>query len=48
MSAGMKIVLRSLRGYRDELGAMVDAWIDEGVIYVGVVGVDAARRGPHR
>ncbi|NUO75178.1 MAG: hypothetical protein HOQ32_04110 [Lysobacter sp.] len=43
MSAEKKIVLHSLHGYRGELDAMVDAWIDEGVIYVGVVGVDAAR-----
>lgn len=42
MSGEKKIVLHSLSGYRPELDAMVQEWIDEGVIYVGVVGVNAA------
>lgn len=42
MSGEKKIVLHSLSGYRPELDAMVQEWIDEGVLYVGVVGVNAA------
>lgn len=34
MSAEQKIVLRLLRGYRDELDAMVGAWIAVGVVDV--------------
>lgn len=42
MSGEKKIVLHSSSGYRPELDAMIEEWIDEGVIYVGVVGVNAA------
>jgi hypothetical protein len=42
MSASRKIVLHSLQGYRLELDALVAGWIQEGVKYVGVVGVDAS------
>ena len=38
-----KIVLHCPRGYRVELDALVAAWIEEGVNYVGVVGVDASK-----
>ena len=38
-----KIVLHSLRGYRPALDALVETWIQEGVKYVGVVGVDASK-----
>jgi hypothetical protein len=43
MTAPRKIVLHSLQGYRPELEPLVADWIREGVKYVGVVGVDAAR-----
>jgi hypothetical protein len=43
MTAARKIVLHSLHGYRPELESLVANWIREGVKYVGVVGVDAAR-----
>ncbi|MCW4456373.1 hypothetical protein OK348_16455 [Flavobacterium sp. MXW15] len=42
MTAPRKIVLHSLHGYRPELDSLVAGWIEEGVKYVGVVGVDAA------
>jgi len=38
-----KIVLHSLSGYRPELDQLVQQFIDSGVIYVGVVGLDASR-----
>jgi hypothetical protein len=38
-----KIVLHSLAGYRPELDGLVQQFIVDGVIYVGVVGVDASR-----
>ena len=37
-----KIVLHSLSGYRPELDLLVAEWIQQGVTYVGVAGVDAA------
>jgi hypothetical protein len=43
MNAPRKIVLQSLHGYRTELDRLVKDWIDEGVKYVGIVGVDAAQ-----
>jgi len=43
MTAPRKIVLHSLGGYRPELESLVAQWIQEGVKYVGVVGVDAAK-----
>lgn len=43
MTVPRKIVLHSLRGYGPELEPLVAQWIQEGVKYVGVVGVDAAR-----
>lgn len=42
MSGEKKIVLHSLGGYRPELDAMVQDWIDEGVVYVGVAGLGAS------
>jgi len=38
-----KIVLHSLSGYRPELDQLVRQFMDGGVVYVGVVGVDASR-----
>jgi hypothetical protein len=43
MTAPRKIVLHSLHGYRPALSSLVNEWIQEGVQYVGVVGVDASR-----
>jgi hypothetical protein len=43
MAVARKIVLHSLRGYRPELEALVANWILDGVKYVGVVGIEAAR-----
>lgn len=37
-----KIVLHSLGGYRPELDALIADWMQRGVTYVGVVGVDAS------
>ena len=42
MEAPRKIVLHSIKGYRPELDALVAGWIQEGVKYVGVVGVHAS------
>jgi len=38
-----KIVLHSLTGYRPELDSLVEGWINAGIKYVGVVGVDASQ-----
>ena len=43
MPAIRKIVVHSLAGYRPEFDALVQGWMRDGVNYVGVVGVDAAR-----
>jgi hypothetical protein len=43
MASAKKIVLHSLRGYRPELDTLIKQWIDDGVMYVGVFGVDAAQ-----
>jgi hypothetical protein len=43
MNTPRKIVLHSLQGYRLDLDRLVSNWIDEGVKYVGIVGVDAAQ-----
>jgi hypothetical protein len=43
MSMSRRIVLHSLSGYRPELDALVQRWMEQGVKYVGVVGVDASR-----
>lgn len=43
MNAVPKIVVHSLTGYRPEFDALVQSWIDQGVKYVGIVGVDASR-----
>lgn len=43
MTAPRKIVLHSLHGYRPALDGLVHEWIQEGVKYVGVIGVDAAK-----
>jgi hypothetical protein len=37
-----KIVLHSQVGYRPELDSLVAGWIQEGISYVGVIGVDAS------
>ena len=38
-----KIVLHSVSGYRPEFDALVADWIQSGVTYAGIVGVDASR-----
>lgn len=38
-----RVLLRCSRGYRLELDALVAAWMQEGVKYVGVLGVDASK-----
>lgn len=38
-----RILLRCSRGYKLELDGLVAAWIQEGVKYVGVLGVDASK-----
>lgn len=38
-----RVILRCTRGYRLELDALVAAWMQEGVKYVGVLGVDASK-----
>ena len=38
-----KIVLHCPRGYDERLDAMVQQWMSEGVMFVGVVGEDCAR-----
>ncbi|MGO4551875.1 hypothetical protein AB4059_12315 [Lysobacter sp. 2RAF19] len=43
MTSPRKIVLHSTLGYRPELNTLIASWIREGVKYVGVVGVEAAR-----
>ena len=43
MQFARKIVLHSLTGYRPELDGLVHQFINAGVIFVGVVGVDASR-----
>jgi len=43
MATAKKIVLHSRNGDRPELAALVAAWIEASVIYVGVVGRDAVR-----
>jgi len=43
MPAIRKVVVHSLAGYRPEFDALVRSWINEGVNYVGIVGVDASR-----
>lgn len=42
MTDPRKIVLVSTQGYRRELDVLVAGWIEEGVKYVGVVGVDSS------
>jgi len=37
-----KVVLHCPRGHRMRLDALVEAWIHDGVQYVGVAGLDAA------
>ena len=43
MTAPRKIVLHSLHGYRPALDGLVHEWIQGGVKYVGVVGLDASK-----
>jgi hypothetical protein len=38
-----KIILHSFRGDAPELDGLVQQWIEDGVLYVGVIGVDASR-----
>jgi hypothetical protein len=38
-----KIILHSLSGYRPSLDALVASWIERGVTYVAIIGIDAAR-----
>jgi hypothetical protein len=43
MAAPRKIVVHSISGLRPEFSALVADWIKEGVVFLGVVGVDAAK-----
>jgi hypothetical protein len=43
MTVPRKIVLHSLHGYKPALDGLVHEWIQEGVKYVGVIGVDASK-----
>ena len=43
MTSIKKVVLLSRQGYRRALDMLVAAWIQEGIRYVGVVGVDASK-----
>lgn len=43
MTSIKKVVLHSRQGYRRALDMLVAAWIQEGIRYVGVVGVDASK-----
>lgn len=38
-----RVLLRCSRGYRLELDALVATWMQEGVKYVGVLGVDTSK-----
>lgn len=42
MAAPRKIVVHSISGLRPEFAALVADWIKEGVVFLGVVGADAA------
>jgi hypothetical protein len=42
MTDPRKIVLHSKRGYHPDLDALVADWMNEGVKYVGVIGVNAS------
>jgi hypothetical protein len=43
MSYGRKIVLYCPNGYEPQLDAMVENFLNDGVIFVGVVGKDCSR-----
>ena len=43
MGYAKKIVLNSPRGYHEELDGLIEKFISDGVIFVGVVGVDCSR-----
>jgi hypothetical protein len=43
MAASRKIVVHSISGLRPEFAALVADWIKEGMVFLGVVGVDAAK-----
>jgi phosphoheptose isomerase len=43
MEFARKIVLHSTKGYRPELDELIEKFKANGVIFVGVVGVDASR-----
>jgi hypothetical protein len=43
MTTHRKIVLHSIDGYRPEFDALVNGWVKAKVVYVGVVGKDAAK-----
>jgi hypothetical protein len=43
MAALRKIVVHSISGLHPEFSALVAEWIKEGVVFLGIVGVDAAK-----
>jgi hypothetical protein len=43
MAAPRKIVVHSTSGLRPEFSALVAEWIKEGVVFLGIVGLDAAK-----
>jgi hypothetical protein len=43
MRYGRKIVLHCLSGYKPELDEMVEQFLRDGVVFVGVVGKDCSR-----
>jgi hypothetical protein len=43
MQLTRKIVVHSLAGYRPEFDALVKGWVEAGVNFVGVVGVEAEK-----
>jgi len=43
MAYGRKVVLHSRNGYKSRLDAMVEEFVRDGVIFVGVVGKDCAK-----
>ena len=43
MTVPRKIVLHSLHGYRPALDGLLHKWIQKGVKYIGVVGVDVSK-----
>jgi len=43
MAAPRKIVVHSTSGLRPEFSTLVAEWINEGVVFLGIVGLDAAK-----